>query len=106
MANRKVPIDDPGNELFATLASEIEVADEAWQRAAERAFERLHTADPELFKLAIRACHSNRAAAGFFAQKFVYSDRGNGYAALVAGKRDKVVARLNEFMAGEADAYT
>lgn len=94
------------DKLLATLASDMDTADAAWQRAAERAFERLYAADPELSKLAIRALHSNSAAASFFAQNFVYADRGSVYAALVAGKRDKVVARLNELIAGEAGAYT
>lgn len=99
-------IDKGRNELFAALASEMEAADEDWQRAAEGAFERLHALDPELLKLAIRALLSNSAAADFFARKFVYADHGNGYAALATGKRDKIIARLNEFIAGEAGAHT
>ena len=98
--------DDQGPaRLFAIIAGEINAADDARRAVAETAFDRLRTADPELAPLAIQALHSHKAAAAFFARKFVYTDHGSSYAALADGKRDLVVARLGEFIAGEAGGY-
>lgn len=65
----------------------------------------LHAVDPELARFAVRALDSGTACVEFFARKFCYVDKDNCYAALAYGKSYLVVARLNEFLAGDAGSY-
>lgn len=98
-------VDQSSTKLFADLAAEMDEADHVWHAAAESTFDRLQVANPELAQLAIQALHSRAAAASFFARKFVYANTGNCYAALAHDKRELIVARLHEFIAGEAGSY-
>jgi hypothetical protein len=82
---------DPGS--FAELSASIESAQQAFQRVADMAFRRLEAIDPD-FVAALLELFERREAAASYLARIQFDDEPNAYAALAAGKRDRIVELL------------
>lgn len=91
--------DVPNQALYAEIARQLDAADRARHELTARAFERLRQADPELVQLGVQLMETDECAAWLFANQRI--DRfPNSYAALAAGKRDRIVSALNRTIQG------
>jgi hypothetical protein len=79
--------------LLAELSANIDTAQQAFQRAADEAFSRLETIDPD-FVAALLDLFERRQAAASYLARIQFDDESNAYATLAAGKRDRILELL------------
>lgn len=82
--------DEHDPRFLAELSASIESAQQAFQRVADAAFSRLEVADPDLVEALLDLFERRQAAASYLA-RIQFDDEPNAYAALAAGKRDRIL---------------
>lgn len=85
--------------LLAELSASVESAQQAFQRVAYEAFSRLETVNPDLVAALLELFERRQAAASYLAGIQI-DDEPNAYAALAAGKRDRIMELITRVKHG------
>ena len=85
--------------LLAELSASIESAQQAFQRVADEAFNRLEAIDPDLVAVLLDLFERRQAAASYLA-RIQFDDDPNAYATLAAGKRDRILELITRVKHG------
>lgn len=91
--------DDHDPRLLAELSASIESAQQAFQRITDEAFSRLEAVDPDLVAALLELFERRQAAASYLA-RIQFDDEPNAYAALAAGKRDRILELITRVKHG------
>lgn len=90
---------DHDSRSLAQLSTSVDDAQQAFWCVAYAAFSRLEVLDPELAAALVDLFEKRPAAARYFAS-VQFDDENNGYATLVAGKRDRILELIDRVKRG------
>ena len=91
--------DDHDPRSLAELSASIESAQQAFQGVADEAFSRLEAVDSDLVAALLELFERRQAAASYLAG-IQFDDEPNAYAALAAGKRDRILELITRVKHG------
>jgi hypothetical protein len=86
--------EDTERQALQDLAQKIGAARQRWHSQIDLAFDELQRRDAELVAAAVQLFGDRHAAAEYFASKQIDYEECDGYAALAAGKRERILRVL------------
>ncbi|MGH8111041.1 MAG: hypothetical protein ACREPL_03755 [Rhodanobacteraceae bacterium] len=92
--------DDDKQRALQHLAQKVASAREAWQAEISAAFDELHQLDPELVTEVVQVFGRKMGAINYLANKQIDYEEPDCYAALAAGKRERILYVIRALASG------